>query len=131
MSVKKRSKSENIDRLGDLKTLLAKDKLLKTGEIEPITNIVSLQKKVSQTDKEAYLNTIADFIKTFGAEKYIEELMKQDGDKFMLNYARVLEHFLPKLQKTENNLKVDEQIKISFNPPLTVCPHCGEKLYPE
>lgn len=93
------------------------------------TDIISLQERVSQADKETYLNTIADFIKTYGAEKYIGELMKQEGEKFMMNYARVLEHFLPKLQKTESNIKIDEQVKLTFIPPIKVCPHCGKDLY--
>lgn len=109
---------------------------LEDGEFVPAvpqnkkrSSINALQKKIDRTDKEAVLGTVTDFIKTYGAEKYMKELMKQEGDEYMRNFARVLEHFLPKLQKTEASMKVDEQIKLNFTPPVTICPHCGRNIF--
>lgn len=93
------------------------------------SSINALRKKIDRTDKDEVLSTVTDFIKTFGAEKYMKELMKQEGDEYMRNFARVLEHFLPKLQKTEASMKLEEQIRVNLTPPVTICPHCGKNIY--
>jgi hypothetical protein len=77
------------------------------------------------------LEVLGEYIKTYGMEKYVKEMMQLEGKDYHAAFSRLAEHFLPKLQKTENTIAITDKIQLNFQPALQVCPHCGRDLYEE